>query len=44
MPNMTEDARTALAERVMKTLVSLWLDQNGIDAEVTIREVNHREK
>ena len=36
-----EERDSALAERVMKTLVSLWLDQNGIDAEVTIREVNH---
>ena len=43
MPNMTEDARTALAERVMKTLVSLWLDQNGIDADVCIRRRNNNE-
>lgn len=39
----TEERDSALAERVMKTLVSLWLDQNGIDADVCIRRRNNNE-
>lgn len=37
-----EERDSALAERVLKTLVSLWLDQNGVDADVCIlrRETN----
>lgn len=35
--SLTEKQCTALAERILKTLASLWLDQNGVDADVCIR-------
>lgn len=39
--NLTDEQCAVLARNVYKLLVELWLDQNGIDAEVRIREVNH---
>jgi hypothetical protein len=42
--NLTDEQCAVLARNVYKLLVELWLDQNGIDAEVTIREVNSHEK
>ena len=39
--NLTNEQCAVLARNVYKLLVELWLDQNGIDAEVTIREVTH---
>ena len=39
--NLTDEQCAVLARNVYKLLTELWLDQNGIDAEVTIREVNH---
>ena len=39
--SLTDEQCAVLARNVYKLLVELWLDQNGIDAEVTIREVNH---
>ena len=39
--SLTEEQCAVLARNVYKLLVELWLDQNGIDADVRIREVTH---
>ena len=34
--DLTEEQRTALAERVLLVLAELWCDQFGIEAEIRI--------